>query len=99
MESQSPFCGAVGALAVALFGPWLGGLAFASIVAHVVGRLPTDTGLPLLLPFSGGAGRATCGKNTDTGGAAMYVGTIAALGVDPREAVFAVVAWPTRALV
>src|SRR5438046_2935386 len=30
------FSSAVGALAVALFGPWLGGLALASIVAHVL---------------------------------------------------------------
>src|SRR5213076_1196111 len=41
------FSSAVGALAVALFGPWLGGLALASIVAHVLADLPTDTGLPL----------------------------------------------------
>src|ERR1044071_5213896 len=45
-------CGAVGALAVVLFGPWLGGLALASILLHVAADLPTDTGLPLLLPFS-----------------------------------------------
>src|SRR5437773_352967 len=39
-----PFCAAVGALATVLFGPWLGLLALASIVLHVVADLPTDTG-------------------------------------------------------
>src|SRR5256884_2643560 len=46
------FCAAVGALATVLFGPWLGLLTLASIVLHVVADLPTDTGLPLLPPFS-----------------------------------------------
>src|SRR2546422_794131 len=46
------FCVAVGAAAALLFGPWLGCLAFASIVAHVAADLPTDTGIPLLLPFN-----------------------------------------------
>src|SRR2546426_8708723 len=58
------FCGAVGALAVALFGPWLGGLALASIVAHVLADLPTDTGLPLLLPFSRRRWSLNLWKNT-----------------------------------
>src|SRR3989454_11287725 len=40
------FCVAVGAAAALLFGPWLGCLAFASIVAHVAADLPTDTGIP-----------------------------------------------------
>src|SRR2546425_13255999 len=40
------FCGSVGALAGALFGPWLGGLAFASIVAPVVADPPPRTRLP-----------------------------------------------------
>src|SRR5207253_869146 len=35
-----PFCAAVGALATVLFGPWLGLLALASIVLHVVADLP-----------------------------------------------------------
>ena len=46
------FCAGVGAAAVLLFGHSLGGLAFASTVAHVAADLPTDTGIPLLLPFS-----------------------------------------------
>src|SRR2546422_10938549 len=44
------FSSAVGALAVPLFGPWLGGLASARIVAHVLAALPTETRLPRLLP-------------------------------------------------
>src|SRR5256884_655127 len=50
------FCVAVGAAAALLFGPWLGCLAFASIVAHVAADLPTDTGIPWLLAFVGPAG-------------------------------------------
>src|SRR2546427_7498844 len=46
-----PFCAAVGALAAGVFGPWLGVLALGSIVLHVVADLPTDTGIPLLLPL------------------------------------------------
>src|SRR4029077_4928417 len=46
------FCGGGGALACGLVGPWLGGLAFASILAPVLADLPTDTGLRLLLPFN-----------------------------------------------
>src|SRR5437660_11743623 len=46
------FCGVVGALAVAQFGPWLGGLALASIVPAVLADLPTHTRLPLRLPRS-----------------------------------------------
>src|SRR6266705_3580062 len=68
------FSSAVGALAVALFGPWLGGLALASIVAHVLADLPTDTGLPLLLPFSRRRFSLNLWKNTGYWGRAMYVG-------------------------
>src|SRR2546425_13181130 len=49
------FCAGVGALAAVVFGPWLGVLALASIVLHVVADLPTDTGIPLLQ-----IGRASC---------------------------------------
>ena len=88
------FCGAVGALSVALFGPWLGGLAFASIVAHVVADLPTDTGLPLLLPFSGRRWSLNLWKNTGYWGRAMYVGYYRQPWAWILEsAVFAVVAW------
>jgi len=76
--------GAVGALAVALFGPWLGGLALASIVAHVLADLPTDTGLPLLLPFSGGALFAQPVEKHGYWGARCTSATTAAVGVDPR---------------
>src|SRR5207302_10132326 len=44
-------CVGVGTVAVLLFGLALGGLAFASIVAHVAADLPTDTGK---------IGRASC---------------------------------------
>src|SRR6266699_2075037 len=64
----------VGALAVAQFGPWLGGLALASIVAHVLADLPTDTGLPLLLPLSRRRFSLNLWKNTGYWGRAMYVG-------------------------
>src|SRR5437762_12626853 len=47
------FCVAVGALATVLFGPWLGLLTLVAIVLHAVADLPTATGIPLLLPFSG----------------------------------------------
>ncbi len=89
-----PFCGAVGALAVALFGPWLGGLALASIVAHLVADLPTDTGLPLLLPFSRRRWSLNLWKNTGYWGRAMYVGYYRQPWAWILEsAVFAVVAW------
>jgi membrane-bound metal-dependent hydrolase YbcI (DUF457 family) len=88
------FCGAVAALAVALFGPWLGGLALASIVAHVVADLPTDTGLPLLLPFSQRRFSLNLWKNTGYWGRAMYRGYYRQPWAWILEgAVFAVVAW------
>src|SRR5256885_5747652 len=40
------FCGAVGALALALFGPWLAGLAGALSPAHLPAHLPTATPPP-----------------------------------------------------
>src|SRR5436190_11235335 len=88
------FCGAVGALAVGLFGPWLGGLAVASVVAHVLADLPTDTGLPLLLPFSRRRFSLNLWKNTGYWGRAMYVGYYRQPWAWILEgAVFAVVAW------
>src|SRR5207244_7799776 len=67
------FCGAVGALAVGLFGPWLGGLAVASVVAHVLADLPTDTGLPLLLPFRRRCSLIICWNTTCCGRGVLYV--------------------------
>ena len=88
------FCGAVGGLAVALFGPWLGGLALASIVAHVLADLPTDTGLPLLLPLSRRRYSLNLWKNTGYWGRAMYIGYYRQPWAWILEgAVFAVVAW------
>ena len=87
-------CGVVGAVAVALFGPWLGGLALASVVAHVLADLPTDTGLPLLLPLSRRRYSLNLWKNTGYWGRAMYVGYYRQRWAWILEgAVFAVVAW------
>ena len=88
------FCSAVGALALVLFGPWLGGLALASVVAHLLADLPTDTGLPLLLPLSRRRYSLNLWKNTGYWGRAMYVGYYR----QPwawilKGVVFAVVAW------
>jgi membrane-bound metal-dependent hydrolase YbcI (DUF457 family) len=68
------FCLAVGALAALLFGPVLGALALASIVAHVAADLPTDTGIPLLLPFSRRRFSLNLWKNTGYWGRSMYAG-------------------------
>lgn len=88
------FCAAVGALAVVVFGPWLGGLAFASITAHVVADLPTDTGIPLLLPFSARRFSLNLWKNTGYWGRDMYAGFYRQPWPWILEgAVFAVVAW------
>ena len=88
------FCGAVGALAVALFGPWLGGLALASVVAHVLADLPTDTGLPLLPPLSRRRFSLNLWRNTGYWGRAMYVGYYRQPWAWILEGtVFAVVAW------
>jgi len=88
------FCGIVGAVAASLFGPWLGGLALASIVAHVAADLPTDTGIPLLLPFSRRRFSLNLWKNTGYWGRAMYAGYYRQPWAWILEgAVFAVVAW------
>src|SRR3989442_12339430 len=42
------FSSAVGALALVLLGPSLGGLALAGVGAHLLADLPTDTGRPRL---------------------------------------------------
>ena len=79
------FCVAVGAVAVLLF---------ASIVAHVVADLPTDTGLPLLLPFSRRRFSFNLWRNTGYWGRAMYTGYYRQPWAWILEsAVFAVVAW------
>ena len=88
------FCMAVGAVAVLLFEPALGGLAFASVVAHIVADLPTDTGLPLLLPFSRRRFSFNLWSNTGYWGRAMYTGYYRQPWAWILEsAVFAVVAW------
>jgi len=88
------FCAAAGALAVALFGPLLGGLAFASIVLHVAADLPTDTGIPLLLPFSRRRFSLNLWENTGYWGGSMYAGYYRQPWPWILEgAVFAVVAW------
>src|SRR3989442_1007422 len=69
-----PFCAAVGALAAGVFGPWLGVLALGSIVLHVVADLPTDTGIPLLLPFSERRFSLDLWRNTGYWGHSMYAG-------------------------
>ena len=88
------FCGLVGAVAIGLFGPWLGGLAVASIVLHVAADLPTDTGIPLLLPFSRRRISLNLWTNTGYWGREMYVGYYRQPWAWILEgAVFAVVAW------
>jgi len=88
------FCAAVGALAAVVFGPWLGALALASIVAHVVADLPTDTGIPLLLPFSRWRFSLNLWKNSGYWGREMYAGYYRQPWPWILEgAVFAVVAW------
>ena len=88
------FCGIVGAVAAALFGPWLGGLALASVVAHVAADLPTDSGIPLLLPFSRRRFSLNLWKNTGYWGRAMYAGYYRQPWAWILEgAVFALVAW------
>src|SRR5207247_8167417 len=74
------FSSAVGALAVALFGPWLGGLALASIVAHVLADLPTDTVSRCCCRSAGGAFRSTSGRTRDTGGARCTSATTGSRG-------------------
>src|SRR6059058_5881539 len=74
------FCSAVGALA--------------SVVAHVLADLPTDTGLPLLLPLSRRRYSLNLWKNTGYWGRAMYIGYYRQPWAWILEgAVFAVVAW------
>src|SRR5437899_6095051 len=74
------FCVAVGAAAALLFGPWLGCLAFASIVAHAAADLPTDTGIPLLLPFNRRRFTLNLWKNTATGAGPCTRATTASRG-------------------
>ena len=89
-----PFCAAVGALAAGVFGPWLGVLALGSIVLHVVADLPTDTGIPLLLPFSERRFSLDLWRNTGYWGHSMYAGYYRQPWAWILEgAVFAVVVW------
>jgi membrane-bound metal-dependent hydrolase YbcI (DUF457 family) len=89
-----PFCLAVGAVAWLLVGPWLGALALFSIVCHVVADMPTDTGIPLLLPFSRRRFTFNLWKNTGYWGKSMYAGFYRHPWAWILEgAVFAVVLW------
>jgi len=85
------FCVLVGALASALFGWSLGALAFLSIVLHVVADLPTDTGIPLLLPFSQRRFSFNLWRNTGYWGRSMYAGYYRQPWA--WAVVFAIVAW------
>ena len=94
------FCLAVGGLATLLFGPWLGGLALASILAHVVADMPTDTGIPLLLPFSRRRFSFNLWTNTGYWGREMYFGYYRQPWALVLEGcVFAFVAWRYAALI
>lgn len=64
----------VWAAATLLCGPWLGALAGASIALHVLADMPTDTGIPLLLPFSPRRFSFNLWRNTGYWGAAMFRG-------------------------
>lgn len=68
------FIALVGLMAGLVLGPELGLLAGASMLAHVVADLPTDTGIPLLLPFSRRRFSFKLWTNTGYWGRAMYVG-------------------------
>ena len=93
------FCLVVGALATLLFGPWLGGLALASILAHVVADMPTDTGIPLLLPFSARRFSFNLWTNTGYWGREMYAGYYRQPWALVLEGcVFAIVVWRYAAL-
>lgn len=88
------FALAVGAAATVLLGPWLGSLGLLSIVAHIVADLPTDTGIPLLLPFSRRRFSFNLWTNTGYWGRAMYAGYYSQPWAWILEgAVFAVVVW------
>jgi len=87
-------CAVVGIVATVLFGPWLGLLALASILAHVAADLPTDTGIPLLLPFSPRRFSLHLWKNTGYWGRSMFAGYYGQPWAWILEgAVFAVVVW------
>ena len=68
------FCIGVMLLAIIAFGPWLGCLAGLSLAAHVVADMPTDTGIPLLLPFSRRRFSLNLWTNSGYWGRAMYAG-------------------------
>jgi membrane-bound metal-dependent hydrolase YbcI (DUF457 family) len=68
------FCIGVMLLAIIAFGPWLGCLAGLSLAAHVVADMPTDTGIPLLLPFSRRRFSLNLWTNSGYWGRAMYTG-------------------------
>jgi membrane-bound metal-dependent hydrolase YbcI (DUF457 family) len=88
------FCLLVGIAATLLFGPHLGWLALLSIVCHVVADMPTDTGIPLLLPFSRRRFSFNLWKNTGYWGTSMYAGFYRHPWAWILEgAVFVVVAW------
>jgi membrane-bound metal-dependent hydrolase YbcI (DUF457 family) len=88
------FCLAVTLLAIAVFGAWLGCLAGLSLASHVVADMPTDTGIPLLLPFSRRRFTLDLWTNTGYWGRAMYAGYYRQPWAWILEgSVFAVVVW------
>lgn len=88
------FCLAVTLLAMVCLGSWIGCLAGLSLVSHVVADMPTDTGIPLLLPFSRRRFSLNLWTNTGYWGRAMYAGYYRQPWAWILEgAVFAVAAW------
>jgi membrane-bound metal-dependent hydrolase YbcI (DUF457 family) len=57
-----------------MLGPWLGLLGGLSILTHIVADMPTDTGIPLLLPFSTRRFSFNLWTNTGYWGREMYAG-------------------------
>jgi len=68
------FIALVWGVALLALGPFLGALAGASILAHVVADMPTDTGIPLLLPFSRRRFSFNLWTNTGYWGGEMFRG-------------------------
>lgn len=88
------FCLAVTLLAMVCLGSWIGCLAGLSLVSHVVADMPTDTGIPLLLPFSRRRFSLNLWTNTGYWGRAMYAGYYRQPWAWILEgAVFTVAAW------
>lgn len=68
------FIAVVWGTASLLVGPWLGAVAGVSILSHVAADMPTDTGIPLLLPFSQRRFSFNLWTNTGYWGRDMFAG-------------------------